>query len=440
MLVVSLASCASAPAGDSAAESGDVLAGTPAGSEAAAGGEARTISWMTTSALGEGASFEPKEILINQYMAENPGFKVEVESIQDRPSYYQKIKILASGNELPEIFDAEGDSLTAEIASTGVLQDIDELYDELGYDRMVNIGLNYARLADGKLYCLNWENNVEYFWYHKDLFAQAGIEKTPDTFDELLEVCRKLKDTGISPIVTWGNEAWPLLRWMAFIPFRLTGNDYIESLKVGDAKMSDDVGIQAATFFQTLGTEYFQPGWATADYNGALETFQSGNGAIYYIGTWQFGSFMGEDRELKEDYDYFYMPTLEGAVNGRTDMWAHAGTGTAVRKDTCDDQMKDFLGFILENYPETAFYETQIVPPMTFDTTLGTFSEFDKQVMADCENLTSYGYCWDVRMDSASTEVMTKEIINLGMGSITPQEFATRIDAAIAENAPKFFG
>jgi len=401
-------------------------------------GKVRTVTWMTVRPQMEGNNFQVVAALCEEYSAMHPDFKVEFMAIGDRPAYYQKLKILASNNELPEIFDAEGDSLTAQIASTGALVDIDKLYDELNYNgRILNIGKNYARLANGKLYCLAWENNVEYIWYRKDLFAKAGIQKPPETFDEFLEVCEKLKKAGINPISTWGNEAWPLLRWMAFIPFRLRGNDYIENLKLGKAKMADPVGIQAATFFQKLGMNYFMPGWATAAYNDALDTFLSNNAAMYYIGSWQFNSFLDEKNELKGDYDFFYMPTLPGAINGKTDMWAHAGTGTALRKDTFDDQMKDFIKFILDKYPDRSYKDMKSFPAATFDTS--GLSKFERHVMDDCENLTSYGYCWDVRMDAASTEVMTKEIINLGMGSITPQEFAQRIDAAIAVNAPKFF-
>jgi raffinose/stachyose/melibiose transport system substrate-binding protein len=407
--------------------------------QANSGGKTRTITWMTVRPLYQN-TFQAVVSLTEEYMAAHPGFKVEFQSIQDRPSYYQKLKILASNNELPEIFDAEGDSLTAQIASTGVLLDIDQLYRDLNMtDRVVNIGKNYARLADGKLYCLAWENNVEYIWYHKDLFAKAGIRTPPETFDEFLEACEKLKTAKITPIATWGNEGWPLFRWMAFIPFRRTGNDFIESLKVGNAKMADPVGLEAARFFQTLGMNYFQPGWATAGYDDALDAFLSSNAAMYYIGSWQFNSFMGEDGELKEDYAFMYMPTVPGAVNGKTDVWAHAGTGTAIRKDTFDDQVKDYIAFILDKFPEAAWYMTKTFPPMDFDTAKAGLSSFEQQVMNDTKALTSYGYCWDVRMDAASTEVMTKEIINLGMGTITPDEFASRTDAAIAVNAPKFF-
>jgi hypothetical protein len=48
-------------------------------------------------------------------------------------AYYQKLKILTVGNELPDMFDAEGGALTAEIAAAGVLKDIDELYREISY-------------------------------------------------------------------------------------------------------------------------------------------------------------------------------------------------------------------------------------------------------------------------------------------------------------------
>lgn len=411
------------------------------GSEAGGkSGETKTFNWLTVR-NEESATVKAQKNSIQEYIdKEGANIEVKYETISDRPSYYQKVKILASSNELPHLFDAEGDTLTQEIAETGVLMEVDDIYKDLNYDKMINIGLNYGRLGNGKNYCLAWENNLEYFWYHKDLFEQAGITKTPETFDELLEVCQALKDAGITPVATWGNEAWPLLRWMAFIPFRLQGNDYIESLKVGDAKMSDPVGIQGAEFFQEMAQNYFMPGWATASGSDAREAFFNSSTAIFYIGSWEFPSFLDENRELKDDYDYFYMPTVDGAINGKTDMWAHAGTGTAVTKKAYEDQdFKDMLKYLLNAYPEKSFYDEKQYPPMTFDTTKGNLSEFDKTFFADCEALTSYGYCWDVRMDAATTEVITKEIVNLGMGAITPEQFAEKVDAAVAENAPKYF-
>lgn len=438
LLASSCVACSGAPAADSGdlETNGTAEAGPSPASEAGGGstGEKRTITWMDVWTSGRPLM----EKIAQDYMDAHPNFAVEFVRPGERTSYYQQLKILAASNDLPEIFDSDGDAMLAEIASTGVLVDIDEMYAEFGYDRMMPVGLNYARLANGKLYTIAWENNIEYFWYNKNLFAQAGIEKTPETFDELLESCEKLKNAGITPVAVF--PGWHAMRWLSFIPFRLTNNDYVEKLKVGEAKMSDPIGIQAAEFFQTMGTNYFMPGWATADYTDALEAFLGGNAAIYNIGTWEFPSFLDENNEIKEEFDFFYLPTLPGAVNGKTTaMCAHAGTGTSVRKETFDEDVKDFVKYVLEVYPETAFYEFGIVPPMTFDTTKGDISDFYKQVLDDSDKLEESMYTWDVRLDSASNEVLIKEIENLGMGTITPQEFANRIDAAIEENAPKFF-
>lgn len=389
--------------------------------------QGRTITWMTTR-----SSWDAMNAVADAYMKENPDVKVEFEVISERSSYNQKLKILAASNELPDLFDSEADSALQEIAKTGILKDIDELYEELNYtDKMMEIGTSYSRMPDGKLYSLAWENNVEYFWYHKDMFEKAGITEVPATFDEFLECCKKLKDAGMTAIATW--PGWEDLRWLAFIPYRLQGNDYIDGLKNGDIKMNDKIGIQAAEFYQELAMNYFQEGWATSDYSNALETFMGSNAAIYYIGTWQFNSFLDENGELAGDYAYFKLPTVEGATTDENAMFSNSGTGTCVNSEKYDDALKDFLSYVLEHYPDIAFNEFNTVPPMKFEPK-EELSSFNQAVLDDCESLSGFAKTWDVTLDSATVETLQKEIVNLGMGTITPEEFAEKVDAAISEN------
>ena len=47
-------------------------------------------------------------------------------------------------------------------------------------------------------------------YYNKDLFSQAGIEGEPQTWDEFLEDCKKLKDAGIQPIVMGDKDQYVL--------------------------------------------------------------------------------------------------------------------------------------------------------------------------------------------------------------------------------------
>ena len=53
---------------------------------------------------------------------------------------------------------------------------------------------------DGKIYGIPYTRQVIGYFYNKDLFAQAGIEKPAKTWDEFFEQCDKLVDAGITPL------------------------------------------------------------------------------------------------------------------------------------------------------------------------------------------------------------------------------------------------
>ena len=53
------------------------------------------------------AALKTLKKLAEDYKKDHPDFEFNVESIADRETYLQKIKILASSNELPDWFDAD---------------------------------------------------------------------------------------------------------------------------------------------------------------------------------------------------------------------------------------------------------------------------------------------------------------------------------------------
>ena len=109
-------------------------------------------------------------------------------------------------------------------------------YDELGIkDKFFGIALDYPKLSDGSNYLMTWQGNVEYFWYHKDMFEKAGITETPQTLEDLLDVCKKLKDAGMTPISAGNYDM--IMRYPAFKAFRLEGNDFIDNARMGKEKV-----------------------------------------------------------------------------------------------------------------------------------------------------------------------------------------------------------
>lgn len=413
---------------------GNSGAGTGSEKEEDTNKESLFIHYMTTRNETDPVILAMQDIA-GSYQEENPdlNFTFEVESIPDRTSYLQKLKILGASDELPEWFESDPDTWLASIAEQGKVYDINDLYDELGVqDKIFDISKEYAKLSDGSLWLMTFQCNTEYFFYHKDMFKDAGITEEPATFEEFMEVCEKLKEKGYTPLAV-GSD-WPPLRYFAMIPFRMTGNSYIENAVSGNGSFGEEAGLMGAEFMQKLG-DYFQMGWTTADSNTMNDLFTSGQTAMIYNGTWGLDDMTDENKELIDDIDYFTMPIYSADdVTAPTDFFANSGIGTAIRADTMTDQMKDFVGYLLDNYAETALSYNLLPSVMPDEKTISNLPEIYQQIIKDVEGVNQYAKCWDVVIDSASVEPLEKETTSLILGEITPEEWAANMDEIVKEN------
>ena len=150
----------------------------------------------------------------------NPNFKMNMEYINDQQARNQKIRTLAASDELPDWFTCDIDSFYEQLWDAGVVANVGEIYDELGItDKFYPTALHYPSLESGEIVGISWQSKSEFFYYNKDVFAEAGIEETPKTFDELLDACAKIESIQKTPIAMDG--AWRLLRYLAFVPYRM---------------------------------------------------------------------------------------------------------------------------------------------------------------------------------------------------------------------------
>lgn len=390
-----------------------------------------TVNWLSSRNASEAPILAIQDIA-KQYQEENPDldFTFEVENINDRTAYLQKLKILAASDELPEWFDTDPDTWFADIVEEGKAYSFDDLYTELGlYDRIFTISREYGRLSNGSLNMMTLQCNTEYFFYNKDMFEAAGITEIPSTFDELLEACQKLQDNDMIPIAMSGVD-WPILRYFAQVPFRMTGNDYIENAVTGADSWGTEAGIAGAEFMQEI-VKYFQIGWVSADYDTMIDLFASGQAAIMYNGTWALsqGDMFGEDGNIKDNIGYFTMPTYSDSdVTEATDFFANSGIGTAVRSDAMDDEMKAWIKYMLEHYAEASLAYGNLPSVMPDEETMNSLPEIYQQIITDVSGVNEYAKCWDVVIDSSLVETLEKETIMLCLDQETPEEWAANMD------------
>ena len=388
------------------------------------------INWLSSRSASEATILAIQDIA-KQYQEENPDldFNFEIENISDRTAYLQKLKILAASDELPEWFDSDPDTWFADIVADGKAYSFEDLYKELGmYDQIFPISKEYARLSDGSLNLMTLQCNTEYFFYNKDLFEQAGITEAPKTFDELLADCKLLQDQEIIPIAMGAD--WPILRYIAQVPFRLTGNEYIENAVSGEGSFGEEAGLKGAQFMQDIA-QYFQEGWSSADYDTMNDLFASGQAAIMYNGTWALeqADMIGEDGNIKDNIGYFTMPTYSDAdVTTATDFFANSGIGTAIRTDAVDDEMKAWMKYLLEHYADASLSYNQLPSVMPDEETMQSLPKVYQQIIEDVSNVKEYAKCWDVVIDSALVEPLEKETVILALGQETPEEWAANMD------------
>ena len=347
------------------------------------------INWLSSRSASESAILAIQDIA-KQYQEENPDldFNFEIENISDRTAYLQKLKILAASDELPEWFDSDPDTWFADIVADGKAYSFEDLYKELGmYDQIFPISKEYARLSDGSLNLMTLQCNTEYFFYNKDLFEQAGITEAPKTFDELLADCKLLQDQEIIPIAMGGD--WPILRYFAQVPFRLTGNEYIENAVSGEGSFGEEAGLKGAQFIHMID----------------------------------------EDGNIKDNMGYFTMPTYSDAdVTTATDFFANSGIGTAIRTDAVDDEMKAWMKYLLEHYADASLSYNQLPSVMPDEETMQSLPKVYQQIIEDVSNVKEYAKCWDVVIDSALVEPLEKETVILALGQETPEEWAANMD------------
>lgn len=401
------------------------------------GGVASAKVYKILDANGEGSDTQiAVAALIAGYQEINPEFQVEIETIPNHDQYYQKQRTYVAGNKIPDMMCIAGNTYDAMLAQNGLIVDLKPYLEEIGqYDKIFPAAVGYQSFKDGFMFALPQSLSGEAFWYWKEDFEKAGVEP-PKTFDEFLAACESLKGAGYTPISVSGKETWQLLRYLSFMPWRITGREFIDVFKKGQASFGDVGGKQAADFLYALGQKgYLDPSVSTVDYTAAREYFLAHKASIFYIGTWEGAVLAPLYEEGK--IGYFALPEVTGFENKGCDTYAHSGFGFGFSTAGWDDNMKGFVKYFCENYGKE-LVKAGVLSPFT-DDDISTLPQLLKDFAATIAELPENALVWDVALDPTTNMEMGRNAVELVLGAITPDQFIERIDKVAAENAPKFF-
>ena len=312
---------------------------------ASGSGDPVTIEWWHIQNNDPGLSLW--EDIAAEFEDEHPNVTIKI-TVYENEAFKTAIEPRLQAGEPPDLFQSwGGGELTAQV-DADLVQDITDDVDPW-VDTLNEAAVKTYQVED-RQYGIPFDLGMVGFWYNKDLFAQAGIDEPPATWDELLEDVQTLKDAGITPIALGEGDKWPGMFWWAYLALRLGGPEAL--LEAGETGSFDtEPFIQAGEHLADLiALEPFQAGHMAAVWDGAggqAATIATEDAAFHLMGQWAPGTQQANSPDgegLGDKLGWFPFPEVDGGEGAPTDGFG-GGNGFAVGRDAPPEAV-EFLEYI----------------------------------------------------------------------------------------------
>ncbi|MEV8626130.1 extracellular solute-binding protein [Streptomyces sp. NBC_01268] len=318
--------------------------GGGSGGEPAADGKV-SFEWWNIATTEPGKSLFPQ--IASAFTAAHPDIGIRTTSLENE-AFKSKLTATSSSGKLPDVFQTWGGGVLQQQVDAGLVED---LTDAFGWSSDLTPVSLQAYQIEGRTYGVPYDIGMVGFWYNKKLFARAGITAPPATWGEFLDVVRRLKTAGVTPIALAGKEKWPGHYYWAYLAMRVAGLPALQQAATG--KNFDGAGfVQAGTHLKELvDLRPFQAGFLGAGYatpGGQAATMGNGKAAMELMGQWGPSVQKDAGADLGADLGFFPFPTVDGGVGRATEVFGGGG-GFAVRKGAPKEALDFLKFFVLEN-------------------------------------------------------------------------------------------
>ena len=197
--------------------------------------------------------------------------------------FYQAV---ASGT-APDLVNCSFTMMDSYITS-GILEPLNQYTDE--WDEWGNFTKEYVDMftKDGKVYGVPNQVAPMLFGYNKALFEEAGIKEPPKTWDEAVEVAKKINDPD-NQVAGYATLAAEWTEWFFQYYIWQAGGDLTKENEDGTAELTftDPAVIKAAEYYQKLKSEGVLQSDLTLKFSDLVTNFGLGKiGMMPFAGDW----------------------------------------------------------------------------------------------------------------------------------------------------------
>jgi multiple sugar transport system substrate-binding protein len=238
-----------------------------------------TLRWWSPQSAP--AQLDAYKFQIAAFEAANPGVKVAFEPTSDETYPAQMAAAYASG-QVPDIVTHIPSFSVASYYAKGLVEPFDEVIKSIGPEKYYEGANKTYEAGDGHFTGTGIGNTAsDNLWVRKDLMKKAGIDKIPETWDELRNAARKMQGGGVYgvPLPFAKNSATSFV--VTTLIHGAGGQLFTPDLQVA---IDSEATANALEFYKSL-RELAPPGATSYSWGEMITAFVSGATATgYYAG------------------------------------------------------------------------------------------------------------------------------------------------------------
>ncbi|NGP45427.1 extracellular solute-binding protein [Bacillaceae bacterium SIJ1] len=404
--------------------------------ENADGNTTITMMHYYNKELGEPAPMAQLE-KIEEFEEQNSDVIIEQE-VQSHDNYETKVKTLAAGNELPDVFLIKG-SMTQQFADNGqALLLNDFLAEKEGWEEQFIDGAFTPFQVEDEIYAMPISGGSSHLiYYNKALFEEAGISEFPSTWDEFLGAIDRLNESGVTPIALGNKGKWVLnSSYLSTLANRYTGSEWFDNIlaKNGEASFTDQEFVDALSAIDQLANNNaFNSNMNSIDNSEQQAMYMNEQAAMFIEGGWAAGSIANNAPEaVLNNTEVAIFPEIEGAQGEQNTVSGGGGWAYAINPNVSEEKLekiKEFIYHLTNQEAGRLILEKGQMPAVVVpDSDEMELPVLTRKLLTLFEE-SKFVPIYDTVLDPALIEVMNSNMQNMTIDQVTPQEAAENIQA-----------
>lgn len=360
---------------------------------------------------------------VDKYMQDHSNVVIKTDSL-DTEAYKTKISTAFASNSADvDVFYYWGGGKAKKLVESGKLLPLDDYLNDGTRDKLVG-GSTTAFTYDGKTYSLPMFSWNMVLYCNKEIFETNGV-KIPETYDELVDACKKLSAKGVLPLVCGAKDGWNAAFVYEALALREVGAEKINAYLSGKAGFDDPGYAEAAKKLQELvAAGAFGKSTLATSHDEADAAFYGGKAAMRLMGSWFAGGvYTNKDSKVQDKVVAAKIPMIAGKGDPNEFAGGFIESFWVNNNTQHKDEAADFCKYINEVMGKAAAENSMGFSGWKGDIDTSKLNPLTLEIAAQVKDQKASVLAWDTSLDEAATATHLEAVQALFGNKITPEEF-----------------